>query len=258
MEKAPWWGGGGVWERLIRSVKRPLRKVVGRTNLTYDELQTLVVEIEGIVNARPVTYVYDDTESISFSLTPSHLVYGRRITNMPNSQHYEIVSTYHSLTQKAKHHRKVLEQFTRQWRNEYLLALGEQASIKTRDNRNPEIAIGDIVIVRNDQTKRVFWKLAKVEQLLRGEDGIPRAAVVRVLRENANHSQLLRRSIQHLIPIEVRHECESDDTKNSEQELVNAQILRPTERPQWNAAITGQLRRLKEMGSCRISANGYV
>ena len=81
------------------------------------------------MNARPITYVYDDTESISFSLTPSHLIYGRRITNMPNSQHYEIVSTYHSLTRKAKHHRKVLEQFTRQWRNEYLLALREQASI---------------------------------------------------------------------------------------------------------------------------------
>jgi hypothetical protein len=28
------------------------------------------------VNARPITYVYDDKESISFSLTPSHLVYG--------------------------------------------------------------------------------------------------------------------------------------------------------------------------------------
>ena len=82
--------GGG---RLIRSLKRPLRKIVGRTNLTYDELQTLVVEIEGILNARLVTYVYDDTESISFSFTPSHLVYGRRITNMPNSERYEIVST---------------------------------------------------------------------------------------------------------------------------------------------------------------------
>ena len=89
------------------------------------------------------------------------MVYGRRITNMPNSQHYEIVSTYHSLTRKAKHHRKVLEQFTRQWRNEYLLALREQASIKKRDNRNSEIAIGDIVIVRNDQTKRVFLEIGE-------------------------------------------------------------------------------------------------
>ena len=47
VEKAPWWGG--FWERLIQSVKRPLRRVIGRANLTYDELQTLVVEIEGLI-----------------------------------------------------------------------------------------------------------------------------------------------------------------------------------------------------------------
>ena len=249
VEKAPWWGG--FWERLIRSVKRPLRKVIGRTNLSYDELQTLVVEIEGIVNARPITYVYDDTESISFALTPSHLVYGRRITTMPNSEHYEIVNTYQRLTRRAKHHRNLLERITKQWKNEYLLALREQSSTRSRVNRNPEIALGDIVIIRNDQTKRNFWKLAKVEQLLRGEDRVPRAAVVRVLRENSNNSQLLRRSIQHLIPIEVRHESETDGLKNADQEsdeTANAQVLRPTERPQRNAAITGQLRRLKQMG----------
>ena len=190
VEKAPWWGG--FWERLIRSVKRPLRRVIGRTSLTYDELQTFVVEIEGIVNARPITYVYDDAESISFSLTPSHLVYGRRITSMPNSEHYEIVSTYQSLTRRAKHHRNLLQHFTKRWRDEYLLALRERASSKSKGNRNPDIAIGDIVIIRSDQTKRNFWKLAKVEQLLCGEDGVARAAIVRVLRENSDHSQLLR------------------------------------------------------------------
>ena len=242
VEKAPWWGR--FWERLIRSVKRPLRKVIGRTNLSYDELQRLVVEIEGTVNARPITYVYDDTESISFSLTPSHLVYGRRITTMPNSEHYEIVNTYQRLTLRAKHHRNLLESVTKQWKNEYLLAFREQSSTRSRVNRNPEIALGDIAIIRNDQVE-------KVEQLLRGEDGVPRAAVVRVLRENSNNSQLLRRSIQHLIPIEVRHESETDGIKNAGQEsdeTENAQVLRPTERPQRNAAITGQLRRLKQMG----------
>ena len=155
-EKAPWWGG--FWERLIQSVKRPLRKVVGRAYLTYDQLQTLIVEIEGIVNARPITYVHDDTESISFSLTPSHLIYGRRIRTMPNSQHYEILSTYNSLTRKARHQRKLLDQIVKYWRNEYLLALRDQAMTKTTGNRNPETAVGDIVIIRNDQTKRNFWK----------------------------------------------------------------------------------------------------
>ena len=187
-------------------------------------------------------------ESISFSLTPAHLIYGRRITTMPNSQHYEIVSTYYSLTRKARHQRKLLDQIVKQWRNEYLLALRDQAVTKSRGNRNPEIAVGDIVIIRNDQTKRNFWKLAIVEQLIRGEDGIARAAVVRVLRENSNNSQLLRRSIQHLIPIEVRYEGESDREENEKPETENEQLLRPTNRPRRTAAITGQLRRLQEMG----------
>ena len=91
------------------------------------------------------------------------------------------------------------------------MALRDQAVTKSRGNRNPEMAVGGIVIIRNDQTKRIFFlELAMVEQLMQGEDGIARAAVVRVVGENSNNSQLLRRSIQHLILIEVRYEGESD------------------------------------------------
>ena len=43
--KRPWWGG--FWERSVK------KKVIGRTSLTYDQLQTLNVEIEGLLNARP-------------------------------------------------------------------------------------------------------------------------------------------------------------------------------------------------------------
>ena len=113
-----------------------------------------------------MTYVYDDIDSISFSLTPAHLIYGRRITTMPNSQHHEIVTTYNSLTRKARHQRKLLDQIVKNWRNEYLLALRDQAMTKSRGNRNPEITVGDILVIRNDQTKRNFSKLVIVEQLM--------------------------------------------------------------------------------------------
>ena len=83
VEKAPWWGG--YWERLVRSVKRPLKKILGRSMLNFEQLRTILVEIEGVINARPITYVYDDQESISYALTPSDLIYGRRITANPNS-----------------------------------------------------------------------------------------------------------------------------------------------------------------------------
>lgn len=74
MEKAPWWGG--YWERLVRSVKSPIQKTIGKSTLTHVELSTLLTEIEGLINARPLTYVYDDEESISYPLTPSDLIYG--------------------------------------------------------------------------------------------------------------------------------------------------------------------------------------
>ena len=57
-EKSPW--EGGIWERLVRSVKRWLLKVIDRVMVSFMELSTIIVEIEGVINSRPLTYVHDD------------------------------------------------------------------------------------------------------------------------------------------------------------------------------------------------------
>ena len=82
------------------SCEKPLKKILGRSILSFDELRTVLVEIEGVINSRPLTYVYDDEQSISYPLTLSELIYGRRITSAPNAAHYEVISTNHSLTKK--------------------------------------------------------------------------------------------------------------------------------------------------------------
>ena len=125
----------------------------------------------------------------------------------PNSQHYETMSTYNSLTKRLKHHRHLLGQFTRRWRNEYLTGLREQVT-KGSSERNvtAKFKVGDVVILKNDSVARAFWKLAKVEELLPGRDGTVRAAIVTVPRgTNSNSNQRLRRPIQHLIPTEVQN-----------------------------------------------------
>lgn len=55
LERAPWWGG--MFEWLIKSVKRCLRKIVGRCSLTYKELTTVVTEVEAVLNSRPLTSI---------------------------------------------------------------------------------------------------------------------------------------------------------------------------------------------------------
>ena len=47
--------------------------------------------------------------------------------------------------------------------------------------------------------KRLFWRLAIVKELLTGHDSQVRAAAVKV----GDSSRLLKRSITHLIPLEL-------------------------------------------------------
>ena len=240
IERAPWWGG--FWERLVRSIKRPLKKVLGRSTLSFEEIRTILVEIETVINLRPITYVYDDADSNSYPLTPSHLIYGRRISSTPNSAHHEIVSTYKSLTRRARHHRNLLQQLTDQWRKEYLTGLREQSKLTKRNNAR-EISIGDIVLLKKDSTARCKWKLAKVEELIQGADGKVRAAVVKVASSD-KRPVYLRRAVQHLIPIEVNT---SDDNELQPKRLVDNQstpIVTDNDRsPQRNAAVIGEINR---------------
>ena len=79
--RAPWWGG--LFKRLVRSTKRCLRKALGRSKFSHDELLTALVEIEMVLNSRPLTYIsVDDLEE---PLTPSHLLVGRRLMYLPDN-----------------------------------------------------------------------------------------------------------------------------------------------------------------------------
>ena len=80
LEKAPWWMG--IFECMIKSAKRCLKKSVRRASLTYNELSTLVTEIEAVLNSRPLTYV--STDDLEEPLTPSHLLLGYRVLSLPD------------------------------------------------------------------------------------------------------------------------------------------------------------------------------
>ena len=155
-------------------MKKILRKIVGRSSLNYDELTTILTEIECIINSRCITYVYDDQESISYPLTPSHLINGRRITTMPNNQFLEVVSTYDSLTRRLRHHRNLLRQFANQWKTEYLINLQETSRNNAKGDNSMDISVGDVVFIKNDKTKRSFWKIGIIQELVTGQDGYTR------------------------------------------------------------------------------------
>ena len=81
-KRAPW--HGGFWERLIGLTKQAVKKTLGRAFVTLPQLETIIVEIEAMLNDKPLTYVsseFTDPEA----LTPAHLIYGRRILSIPHA-----------------------------------------------------------------------------------------------------------------------------------------------------------------------------
>ena len=211
IERAPWWGG--VFERMIGLTKRCLRKVVGRSRLSYDELLTVVTEIESILNSRPISYV--SSSDLEEPLTPSHLITGRRLLNLPDEICYRHIEEEFNpdnstliLNRRMKYLHSTLDKFWNRWRNEYLLNLRERYYIRKRSLSHKAIKIGDVVIIHSDDLARGFWKIGKVKEIIPGKDGEVRGGIVQVLNGNKRLS-LMRRPIQRLIPLETSMEKES-------------------------------------------------
>ena len=198
--RAPWWGG--LFERLVRSTKRCLRKVLGRSKFSYEELLTILAEIEMVLNSRPLTYV--TTDDSDEPLTPSHLLVGRRQMNFPDhlvvNHKVDSEGEDSQLSARLKHLNRSLDAFWRRWRREYLLELRE-AHHHHRSSGKPQIAEGDVVVVYTEDQPRSCWSLGRIERLITGADGQTRAATVRVSRKG--RVSVLDRPIQHLYPLEV-------------------------------------------------------
>ena len=110
---------------------------------------------------------------------------------MPNDEYFEITSTHNTLKRRQRHHKQLLQQFSKQWKREYLLSLRENSTARSVGGNHTAITVGDIAILKNDCTSRAFWKLSQVEQLIPGKDEKVRAAIVKVSSSNGKN-QLLK------------------------------------------------------------------
>ena len=204
LEKAPWWGG--LFERMVKSTKRCLRKMVGQAKFSYDEMHTAIVEIEAVINSRPLTFLNsDNTEE---PLTPSHLLMGHRILSLPDNltyfapedENFEV--TDESLQRRAKHLNSVLNHFWKRWSKEYLLELRDAYRQRNVGGTSTPVKIGDIVLVHDQDQPRGFWKVARVKKLIIGRDGLVRGAALGLPSKNGQQTTL-QRPLQLIYPLEI-------------------------------------------------------
>ena len=209
-KRAPWYGG--FWERLVGMVKMSLKKTLGRAFITLNTLQTTIVEVEAVLNDRPLTYLPSSTGDL-VPLTPSHLLYGRRIIALPHPdvQEEEIADpdypSAEQLRSKVDRQGLLLQHFVSRWKKEYLTSLRERH--RTAGSMEQTVKTGDVVQIHDD-IPRSRWKLGAIEELVKGNDGYIRSVTVRTASGRTN------RPIARLYPLEV--EDPSTDVEPVQQE----------------------------------------
>ena len=243
LEKAPWWGG--LFERMVRSVKRCIKKTIGGARLTYEEQLTVIIETEMILNARPLSYVTSaDAEE---PLTPSHLLHGRRLMGLPDpctgdliDPDFELSST--ELSKRTNHLSNVMNHFWRRWRDEYLIELRNSHRHSAKNAAPTPVAVGDIEVVHDEDLPRGLWKLARVEGLVTGTDGLVRGATIRV-KSRGNKSSTLRRPLQCLYPLEIHGGDDSVHVQGRMDSNPDPVVVRPRRNPRRQAAVDAENRR---------------
>lgn len=163
---------GGIWERMIRTVKSNIAEVIPTNRKPNDELLlTALLEIECVVNSRPLTElpINDDEEA----LTPNHFLIGTSGGVKPFDEYNDEKAI---LMKNWKKSEQISNHFWRRWVREYLPTLTRRT--KWFDKVKP-IGIGDVVIIIDEDMPRNTWKKGVVVDVNIGANNQVRSAVVR-------------------------------------------------------------------------------
>ncbi len=218
MSASPWWGG--FYERLVRSVKLPLKKVLGKSKLTYEEMETALIKVEGIINNRPLTRSNDNEPNPS--LTPNHLLVARNLGLKSNEVVPSRIVSWKSMGQRAKYLQRLLEMYWNRFKMVYLSELREHhryTSGRAKTKGGNTLQIGDVVVIKEDKiSPRSTWKTGRVDSLIVGKDGHVRGAELQTTSDEGKRS-MITRPLQKMIPLEVVREnspiVSSDDVIKS-------------------------------------------
>ena len=133
----------------------------------FEELQTVLFEVELIINNKTLTYVYPNTIKTCF--IPNHLLFGRQLlyTSDTTSTVVRNLTILSSTTEKIN---RIRNQFLDRWRHGYGVNLHETQRTSKLNLNSLKINVNDIVLVFYEKVPGHFWRIVIVTRVLRSRD----------------------------------------------------------------------------------------
>ncbi|EPB74892.1 hypothetical protein ANCCEY_06008 [Ancylostoma ceylanicum] len=219
---SPW--KGGFYERLVALFKSAFSKAIGSQLLTLEQMHTVVVEIEAVINSRPIT-PYREKDPSFHVLRPCDFISPEVTLQLPPGAHTsDIGFDGHRLTEWYKDTTEVLNCFWNIWYSEYLSALAQRHQRRLRQSQYTltHPSVNDVVIIGDDNMPRGQWRLGIVIKLLSNKKGVVRSAEVRTSRGKS-----LTRSITHLYPLEISAQNDYTPQPKSKKSLSPTRVQPP-------------------------------
>ena len=152
---------GGVWERIVGLFKKHLAGISSGHVLHFDVFNTIVTEVEGILNRRPLTQLSTDSKDVE-ALTPNHILSPATATTSVESLVDAAAVGADDMRASWKKAIGRVNGFWKAFKNEYLQLLHHrQKWTKSKTN----LKKGDLVIIVDDTTTRDAWRLGRIENV---------------------------------------------------------------------------------------------
>ncbi|GFY30309.1 integrase catalytic domain-containing protein [Trichonephila clavipes] len=174
---------GGLWEAGVKSVKHHLKREIGNLHFTFEEFETIMIQVEGILNSRPLTPLSSDADNFDV-LTPGHFLIGRPITSIPEPNLIDVNENRLSRWEKIT---KVVQRTWKKWKSDYLNTLQARSKWITEKN---DLMIGQMVLIKEDFLPINTWPLGRILEVYHGSDGKVRV-VSRLKLNQENLKELL-------------------------------------------------------------------
>ncbi|XP_062716167.1 uncharacterized protein LOC134291852 [Aedes albopictus] len=137
---------GGLWEAAVRSAKVHLLRVLGDTVVSYEDMSTLLTQVECCLNSRPLTQLSDDPEDLQ-PLTPGHFLVGSALKAIPDEDYLQT-------------------------------SIGKLQDIAATQRRLQDFW-KSLVVIREDNVPPTRWKLGRIIDTHPGPDGVVRVVSLR-------------------------------------------------------------------------------
>lgn len=184
---------GGIYEAAVKSMKYHLIRTMGKKHFSYEYLSTLLIQIEAILNSRPL-YPLNNDPMDTQAITPGNFLIEESFLVPPPINVPKV--TNFSLTRIREEQQKIIEQFWLKWHNEYLTTLLPR---KKRFKVNEHFRVGQLVAIHDENLPPAQWLIGRISKLFLSKDELIRSVEIKT------EKSLLVRPVQKIciLPVEL-------------------------------------------------------